>query len=390
MLNFASLKHNHTAHARYFIGIMSGTSLDGVDAVLVKQQDSGMQQVGAYFLPYPQTIKTALLALHQPAHNELHVAAVISNQLASLYAQAVQGLLQKCTLPAAAVTAIGCHGQTVRHCPDLTENAAYEGATYEGSAYTLQLGNHARLAELTGITVVGDFRSRDIAAGGQGAPLVPAFHQAVFASTEVHRVIVNIGGIANLSDLPPSGQVTGFDSGPGNLLMDAWTFQHTGQPYDADGAWAAQGQVHAGLLDAMLTEAFLDLQPPKSTGRDLFNSGWLNAHLQNHQESPVNVACTLLEYTAKTIADALHKYCTGAQEVYVCGGGAHNRLLMKRLQAYCGLPLYTTAALGVEADWVEAVAFAWLAQRCIDGQTGNLPAVTGALGARILGAIYPA
>ncbi len=365
---------------RLFIGLMSGTSLDGVDAVMVTQQADQVAQQGQYFVPYPATLKQALLDLHTPAQDELHQAAVISNQLADLYAQAVHGLLAESSLAPNAVTAIGCHGQTIRHCPELAA----------GQAYTLQLGNHARLAELTGITVVGDFRSRDIAAGGQGAPLVPAFHQAVFAATDRHRVIINIGGIANLSDLPVNGNVTGFDSGPGNLLMDAWTLTHTGQPYDASGAWAVRGEVNQALLQSLLADPYFAQPIPKSTGRDLFNQAWLERHLQTHADTPQNVARTLLELTAVTIANALQQYCHGAQEVYVCGGGAHNLALIDRLQTLCGLPIQRTDALGVGVDWVEAVAFAWLAQRCIDRLPGNLPAVTGAAGPRVLGAIYPA
>jgi anhydro-N-acetylmuramic acid kinase len=364
---------------RLFIGLMSGTSLDGVDAVLVAQHGEHLQQQGQYFLPYPADIRQILLDLHTPAVNELHTAAIVSNQLADLYAAAVQGSLQAANVSAEAVTAIGCHGQTIRHCPDLANS----------QAYTLQLGNHARLAERTGITVVGDFRSRDIAAGGQGAPLVPAFHQAIFAAPDTHRVILNIGGIANLSDLPVNGKVIGFDSGPGNLLMDAWTLQHTGQSYDAGGAWAVRGDVNPALLDALLADPYFALPIPKSTGRDLFNQAWLHAHLQAHADTPQNVARTLLELTAVTIANALKQYCSSAAEIYVCGGGAHNIALIDRLQILCGLPVQRTEALGIGVDWVEAVAFAWLAQRCVDHQPGNLPAVTGAAGPRVLGAIYP-
>jgi len=375
LMNFATTP----TQPRLFIGLMSGTSLDGVDAVVVAQQGEQLVQQGQYFLPYPAEIRQILLDLHTPAVNELHTAAVVSNRLADLYATAVQGLLQAANISAAAVTAIGCHGQTIRHCPDLAD----------GKAYTLQLGNHARLAERTGISVVGDFRSRDIAAGGQGAPLVPAFHQALFASPGQHRVMINIGGIANLSDLPTNGQVIGFDSGPGNLLMDAWTLQHTGQTYDAGGQWAAGGSVNKALLNAMLADAYFALPAPKSTGRDLFNQAWLNAHLQAHADTAKNIARTLLELTAVSIAQALQQHCRGAQALYVCGGGAHNLALIDRLQTLCGLPVQRTDALGIGVDWVEAVAFAWLAQRCVDQRPGNLPAVTGAAGPRVLGAIYP-
>jgi anhydro-N-acetylmuramic acid kinase len=369
-----------TPATRYFIGIMSGTSLDGVDAVLVAHAGRDFQQINQAFVSYPPAVKQTLLALHQPAINELHDAAVMANTLAALYAEAVQKLLQQSGLPASEITAIGCHGQTIRHCPDLPD----------GQAYTLQIGNHARLAELTQIAVIGDFRSRDIAAGGQGAPLVPAFHQAVFASTTKNRAIINIGGIANISWLPVNGHVTGFDSGPGNMLLDQWMQQHTGQAYDANGDWSASGQVNTALLDAMLAEPYLALAAPKSTGRDLFNQQWLTQHLQTIDDRPENIARTLLELTALSIADAITRFCPNLDEAYVCGGGAHNGLLVTRLSALLGCAIEPTDQLGVDVDWVEAVAFAWLAQRCVDGLSGNLPAVTGAAGPRILGAIYPA
>lgn len=365
---------------RYFIGIMSGTSLDGVDAALVAHTGDSFQQVDQAFVPYPPTVKQLLLALHQPATNELHDAALMANHLAELYAEAVLKILQQSQLPASAITATGCHGQTIRHCPDLPN----------GQAYTLQIGNHARLAELTGICVIGDFRSRDIAAGGQGAPLVPAFHQAIFASPEKNRAIINIGGIANISWLPVNGQVTGFDSGPGNMLLDQWTQQHTERAYDANGDWSATGQVNTALLDAMLAEPYLALAAPKSTGRDLFNQTWLSQHLQIVQDKPENIARTLLELTARSIAEAITRFCPNIDEAYVCGGGAHNGLLVDRISTLIHIPAKPTGTLGVDADWVEAVAFAWLAQRCVDGLSGNLPAVTGAKGPRILGAIYPA
>lgn len=366
--------------SRYFIGIMSGTSLDGVDAALVTHTGDTLQQIDQAFVPYPAAVKQGLLDLHQAATNELHAAAIMANTLAGLYAEAVQQILQKSGLPAAEITAIGCHGQTIRHCPDLPD----------GQAYTLQIGNHARLAELTQIAVIGDFRSRDIAAGGQGAPLVPAFHQAVFASASSNRAIINIGGIANVSWLPVSGEVTGFDSGPGNMLLDQWTQQHTGQAYDANGDWSASGQVNDALLQAMLAEPYLAQAAPKSTGRDLFNQQWLAQHLQGIVDQPQNIARSLLELTAVSIADAIARFCPNTDEAYVCGGGAHNGLLMSRLSALLGCPVERTDKLGVDADWVEAVAFAWLAQRCVDGLSGNLPAVTGAHGPRVLGAIYPA
>jgi anhydro-N-acetylmuramic acid kinase len=380
MLNLCLMSTSaSTSSTRLFIGLMSGTSLDGVDAVVVAHSGNSFTQTGQHFLPYPEVLRQTLLALHTPSHNELHEAAVIANVLADLYADVVNQLLAKYALSAEKITAIGCHGQTIRHCPDLPD----------GQAYTLQLGNHTRLAELTCITVIGDFRSRDIAAGGQGAPLVPAFHQAVFASADKHRVIVNIGGIANLSDLPLHGTIIGFDSGPGNLLMDSWIQLHTGQKYDAGGAWAASGNVNDALLQSLLADPYFLLSPPKSTGRDLFNTAWLQQHLAQHQDSPVNIARTLVELTAQSIADAVTQNCSGADEIYVCGGGAHNQLLLSRLQQHCPCPVQLTDVLGVSVDWVEAVAFAWLAQRTLDGLPGNIPSVTGANGHRILGVIYP-
>lgn len=367
-------------HSRYFIGMMSGTSLDGVDAVLVNADASGLQQMAQSFLPYSAPLKQRLLDLHFAGHNELHLAAVAANQLADLYAQTVPALLQQSGLKASQITAIGCHGQTIRHCPQAMDD----------QAYTLQIGNLARLAEHTKITVIGDFRSRDLAAGGQGAPLVPAFHQAVFASTRHQRAVINIGGIANISWLPTTGEVIGFDSGPGNMLLDQWTMQHTGQAYDKNGDWSATGQVNQGLLHAMIEEAYFGWDIPKSTGRDLFHMQWLSHHLATRQSSAEDVARTLVELTAVSICNALARHCPHVDEVYLCGGGAHNQLLVERIRALSPCRVQLTDALGMGVDWVEAVAFAWLAQRCIDRLPGNLAQVTGARGPRILGAIYPA
>ena len=286
-------------------------------------------------------------------------------------------LLANQKIPANKINAIGCHGQTIRHRPEL--------------GFTLQIGNHALLAELTNITVVGDFRSRDIAAGGQGAPLVPAFHQAIFVHPEKNRMIVNIGGIANITFLAKNGQILGFDSGPGNMLIDSWTKLRLGKHYDANGAWAATGLVLESLLFDMLAEPYFALPPPKSTGRDLFNDGWLKQHLLYPHLRSQDVARTLVELTAQSIADAIFKICHDVDEVYLCGGGARNGLLVESLKAKLSnnILLDNTDALGIGVDWLEAVAFAWLAQQTLDGKTSNLPEVTGAKGLRILGAIYP-
>lgn len=357
---------------------MSGTSLDGVDAVLVDFQDSSPVLLHTFFLPYDDHLRRQLLALHQSGNDELHRAAILSNQLSQYYAQAVNSLLESADFAPERITAIGCHGQTVRHCPE------------EEKSYTIQLVNSALLAELTGISVVSDFRSRDIAAGGQGAPLVPAFHQAVFMHTNSPRVIVNIGGIANITRLDSKLPVMGFDSGPGNLLMDAWCLRYTGQHYDDNGHWAASGQVIPTLLETFMTDPYFERNPPKSTGRERFNLEWLEQKISG-SEAPEDVQATLLQMTVQSIAAAIVEYCPDTEEVYVCGGGARNAALMRRLASEMpGRQVEMTDRLGVAADWVEAFAFAWLAQRALLRETGNLVSVTGAKGERILGAIYPA
>lgn len=355
---------------------MSGTSLDGVDAVLANT-DGNRRVLKHAFLPYPDALRQALLSLHVPQRNELETSQLIAIQLTKLYAQTITRLLSDVDSGTRSrIRAIGCHGQTVRHRPDL--------------GFTLQLNNPALLAELTGLTVIADFRSRDIAAGGQGAPLVPAFHQACFAHPAIHRAILNIGGISNLTDLPPSGQVTGFDCGPGNLLMDAWCQRHIGQTYDKNGAWAQNGECLPDLLANLLTHPFFAAPPPKSTGRDDFHLAWLERHLIPAY-LPQNVQATLLELSCSSIAEAVKQHCPGTQELYVCGGGAKNAALMQRLNALLpNIIIATTDSMGIAADWVEAVAFAWLARQTLHHQPGNLPAVTGAVGPRILGAIYPA
>lgn len=355
---------------------MSGTSLDGIDAVLASFEEGPCQLLHSHFQPFDDALRAELLALNLAGSNELERAALAANSLSRNYAAAIQGLLKSSGVRAEQIKAIGCHGQTVRHRPDL--------------GFTLQLANPALLAELTGITVVADFRSRDIAAGGQGAPLVPAFHASLFSHPERHRVIVNIGGISNLTSLPPKGRVLGFDCGPGNLLLDAWASLHLGQPYDKDGAWARSGRILPELLRRLLAEPFFAERPPKSTGRDLFNLPWLQRHLLP-DHAPVDVQSTLLQLTVEGIAAAIIDYCGKAGEIYLCGGGAHNGELIHRLKLR--LPdraIALTDAIGIETDWVEAFAFAWLARQALHGQPGNLPEVTGARGPRILGGIYPA
>lgn len=360
---------------------MSGTSLDGIDVALVSSAEHQFNLVDTGFLTYPASLKEQLLTLHLPSHHEIESAALVANTLAKMYAQAVNALLLKHSLNSTSITAIGNHGQTIRHCPKL----------HDGIGYTLQIGNNALLAELTGITVVSDFRSRDIAAGGQGAPLVPAFHQAMFGDSYHNRAIVNIGGIANITYLPSRGNVQGFDSGPGNMLIDYWTKLHTGKDYDARGKWASSGSVNIALLEKMLEEPYFLQTPPKSTGRDLFNADWLKPYLLNTPIKLEDVARTLTQLTAVSIQQAIHRFCPETTEIYLCGGGAHNALLCKELSRLMTTSsLAKTDALGIDADWVEAMAFAWLAQQTLRHKPANLPAVTGARGLRVLGAIYPA
>jgi anhydro-N-acetylmuramic acid kinase len=358
-----------------YIGLMSGTSMDGIDAVLV-DLGSTPKLLQHSHQPFSPQLRATLLALNESGDDELHRAALAANALALSYATVVRTLLTQAHTAADQITAIGCHGQTVRHRPE--------------SGYTLQLANGALLAELAGIRVVCDFRSRDIAAGGEGAPLVPAFHRAVFAHPQQSRAVVNIGGIANITSLPAQGDVIGFDCGPGNVLMDGWIMAHQGVAYDAGGAWAAQGTVLPELLERLLVHEFFERRPPKSTGRDLFNLKNLNQMLSGN-EAPVNVQATLCDLTATSIARALSAHCADAKEVYLCGGGARNDVLRARLAALLpGRRVGITDELGIPAESVEAAAFAWLAQRTLASEPGNLPQVTGARGPRVLGAIYPA
>lgn len=361
----------------HYVGLMSGTSLDGVDAILAAISAAGqIQSIHTHYLPYPDPLRARLLALHTPQPDEIHLAACAANDLARLYADAVGALLDGRTHN---VHAIGCHGQTLRHRP--------------ADGYTLQIGNAALLAELTQTTVVSDFRSRDIAAGGQGAPLVPAFHAQALRHPDIHRVIANIGGIANITDLPANGTVRGWDTGPGNMLLDQWIKQHRDALFDDGGAWAASGSVHPGLLALLASHPYLKQRPPKSAGREQFNADWLDATLTRLDEAiiPADVQATLLELTAMSLCEAIREECGDVQELYVCGGGAHNHTLMQRIRARLpDVRVATTAALGIDPDWVEALAFAWLARQALHHVPGNLPSATGARGARILGAIHPA
>ena len=370
-----------------YIGLMSGTSLDGVDGVLVRLPVAAgepMTLLGTAYVPFNDTLRSEAAQLQQAGDNEIHREALLANALAHAYAACVSQLLTALSTPhpQTAVRAIGVHGQTIRHRPEL--------------GFTRQTNNPALLAELTGIDVIADFRSRDVAAGGQGAPLVPAFHRAIFAHAGQCRVVANIGGISNISVLGEDGATIGFDTGPGNVLMDYWIGRHQHRSYDADGAWAAQGIVNKALLQRLMAEPFLGLPPPKSTGRDLFHADWLQTHLQHFPAiAAVDVQATLCAFTAHSLAQAIVRNATQAETVYVCGGGAYNATLMRSLQAALteagsDAQVQSTAQLGVAPEHVEALAFAWLAQQFCLRQPGNLPAVTGAHGSRILGALYPA
>ena len=361
-----------------FVGVMSGTSLDGVDAVVVDFDRVDVRRfrtLGVGSLPFPDPVRDELIALQASGHDEIARACRVANVLADLYAEAIAAALAAAGVDASGVTAAGVHGQTLRHRP--------------GEGWTVQLNNPARVAEQSGIAVVADFRSRDLAAGGQGAPLVPAFHAAVFGGPR-HRAIVNVGGIANVTDLPPGGVVRGFDTGPGNVLMDLWHARHRGGRFDAGGAWAATGRVNDALLADLFAEQFFDLPPPRSTGRDLFNARWLEAHVAGRGLPMADVQATLLALTAQTIIAALTRHCPGVEEILVCGGGAHNDALLAALRARLpNVGVDTTAVAGVAPRDVEPLAFAWLAREALAGRPGNLPAVTGARGPRVLGAIYP-
>ncbi len=372
---------------------MSGTSLDGIDGVLLRiDTDDHRRRLHVEqhaFCPFDDLFRHQLMALNTPGDNELHKAALAGNRLARLYSRVCAQLLNQAQCSASDIVAIGAHGQTVRHRP--LEFDADPDNGHPAVGYTLQLNNPALLAELSGIDVVADFRTRDLAAGGQGAPLVPAFHQEIFAASGRTVAVLNIGGISNISVLKALGGVTGFDCGPGNALMDFWCQQHTGQAFDRDGAWAATGKVNHALLDSLMREPFLQADPPKSTGRDLFNPSWLAGHLTLHlQSSPADVQASLCEYTARACANDLQRHAADAQQLMVCGGGALNLFLMQRLAAWLPkVSVQTSDAHGLPPLQVEAAAFAWLAFKAVHRETASLKSVTGAQGARVLGAIYP-
>lgn len=362
---------------------MSGTSLDGVDGVLADIDASGHFQLkGHCHEAFGETLRAELLALNAPDGNELHRAELAANAVARAYVSVVTTLLRQSSTAARDVRALGAHGQTVRHRP----------GEFDGTGYTCQLLNGALLAEATGIDVVCDLRRRDVAAGGQGAPLAPAFHAGVFGSADEARAVLNLGGIANLTLLDPGQPVIGFDCGPANALMDAWCQRQRGEAFDADGAWAASGRVLPGPLADLLAEPYFALPPPKSTGRDLFHMDWLDARLASFSAAAAaDVQATLAMLTVESVAAELERHAPTTRTLFVCGGGARNLHLLEQLAARLpGLRVRTTDESGLPVDQVEAVAFAWLAHRFVERRSGNLPEVTGARGPRLLGALYPA
>ena len=367
-----------------YVGLMSGTSLDGVDGVVVAfdaAADEPVRVLAHVHRPYDATLAAELLALNRSGADELHRAAIAGNAVARRYAEVVQALLETSGLDASEIRAVGAHGQTVRHRP----------LAFDGTGYTLQLINPALLAERCGIDVIADLRSRDLAAGGQGAPLVPAFHRVMFEQPGEAVGVLNLGGISNMTVLHADGRTIGFDCGPGNALMDGWCQHHTGAAFDAGGTWAASGRVIDALLGKLLAEPYFALPPPKSTGRDLFDMDWLKGMLANGGERPEDVQATLAELTAIVCASDVRRHADAARKLWVCGGGAFNAHLMRRIAAALpGRRVESTAARGLPPDQVEAAAFAWLARAFVERLPGNRPDVTGAQGDRVLGALYPA
>ncbi|WDU62758.1 anhydro-N-acetylmuramic acid kinase [Pseudomonas poae] len=360
-----------------YIGVMSGTSLDGLDIALIEQTPA-IKLLATHYIPMPSALRTELLGLCASGPDEIARSAIAQQQWVQLAAQGIHALLGQQNLKPQDIRAIGSHGQTIRHEP--------------ARGFTVQIGNPALLTELTGITVVSDFRSRDVAAGGQGAPLVPAFHEALFGERTGNRAVLNVGGFSNLSLIETGKPVAGFDCGPGNVLLDAWIHLQRGEHFDRDGHWAASGTIEPQLLNALLGDPFFLTKGPKSTGREVFNLQWLQQHLsQLPAFAPQNVQATLLELTALTISESLQTAQGQTETLLVCGGGAHNGTLMSRLAALLpATQVSSTATYGVDPDWVEAMAFAWLAHCCLEGIAANRPSVTGARGLRVLGAIYPA
>ena len=363
-----------------YIGLISGTSTDGIDAALVQFEQNTPKLVHALTHPWPDALRTQILRVAQDETRlDLDAYGRLDVAIGHVFADAVQELVKQSGRSSASVCAIGSHGQTIRHRP----TGEYP--------FTLQIGDASVIAERSNIDVVADFRRADVAAGGQGAPLLPAVHAILLGKPGHTRVVLNLGGIANITVLSANGDVLGFDTGPANGLLDAWCLRHRGEAFDRDGAFAASGRVDEKLLAALLQDSYFALLPPKSTGREHFHLAWLDAQLGSATRSPADVQATLLELTAQSVTDAIARHATDATDVLICGGGVHNSALVKRLSELLQpRALHSTADYGVDPDYLEATAFAWLARQRLLGLPGNLPAVTGASGLRVLGAIYAA
>lgn len=361
-----------------YVGLMSGTSMDGIDAALMRFGDHRCETLATHSEPYPLELQERLrVAAAAPDRLSVDAIGSLDQWVGECFRDATITLLATAQTDAREVAAIGSHGQTIRHRPQAER------------PFTVQIGDPNVIVNGTGITTVADFRRRDVAAGGQGAPLAPAFHAWLFGKTTNQRVVLNIGGFANVTVLPPGGTAVGFDTGPGNALMDAWTRRHLGSEFDDRGSWATSGQEDAGLLAQLLDDPYFDALPPKSTGFEYFNLGWLQQFLGSTPAGPADVQATLLGLTATSIRDAIRRHAPETADVVVCGGGVHNAALMTRLSSELApARIVTTGTLGLDPDWVEAAAFAWLARQTMLGLPGNLPAVTGARRAAILGGIY--
>ncbi len=365
----------------YFIGLMSGTSLDGIDAALVEFGERRPTLIDTHYEPYAPELKVELSKVCYTNWVDITTLGYLDARLGEMFGLCAGALLEKSRIPPDKVGGIGCHGQTIQHHP------------HGAFPYSLQIGDPNRIAEITGITTVADFRRRDIAAKGQGAPLAPAFHQAVFHSDDENRVVLNIGGIANITVLPklPNKLILGFDSGPGNTLLDYWIKRQLAKSMDENGEWARSGRVHQPLLRLLLGDPYFKLDPPKSTGQEYFSPDWLGRYLARTEEKlrPEDIQATLCQLTADASTIAIGRYGGKPDRVLVCGGGIHNELLLGKLRANLDCPVQSTAVLGVHPDWVEAAAFAWLAKRTLENLPGNQPAATGALHPVVLGGIYP-
>ncbi len=366
-----------------YVGLMSGTSMDGIDAALIEFDQQQIKLRASYSQPIPPALKHKLQLLSlDAAEASIDMLGEADTELGQLFATATLQLLHSANTDPSAVTAIGCHGQTIRHRPDLQHR------------FSLQIGDANQITHLTGISTVNDFRRRDIAAGGEGAPLAPAFHQQVFSSPKENRAVLNIGGICNLTYLPghKNDTCSGFDCGPGNALMDAWIQLHKQQAYDKSGQWAASSSADPALLQQLMSDPFLQLAPPKSTGKEHYHLNWLQLQLAGLAKlDTAQVQATLCQFTCESVAMALEQHLPAVERLIVCGGGVHNSLLFDSLQQRLpDICIESSAQHGIDPDWVEAMAFAWLARQTLLGLPGNLPAVTGANQPLVLGAIHPA